>query len=105
MIESALAAKRKLTFGAIGKDEEHVHRRTKVFQERRLPQQPHKRLAPGDELLVRRIGGDQAKIDVGVRISPAPSVRAAEKRGYHPLIRLARRDKAIQEGPVVMRQL
>ena len=79
MIELALPAKRKFNFGPIGKNAENNVWQVEVFQEHRLTQQSDKRLAPGDEVLVSLIGGDQAKIKVGVCISRAPGIGAEEE--------------------------
>src|SRR5205807_7135710 len=95
--EDAHAAKAKFTFHPIGKNEENkvTAVTTIVFQKYRLTQPSYKSLAPGQEVLVRLIGSNQAEIKVGVGISRAPGIGAAQKSGHHPLICLASFYKAV----------
>jgi hypothetical protein len=88
-IELAFVAKRKFNLYPIEKNAENKVRKVEVVQQQRLTQQSDKRLAPGDEVLVSCISGDQAKIKVGVCIRCAPGIGAVEGSGHDTLICLA----------------
>jgi hypothetical protein len=105
VMEVALAAKSKFNFNTIGKSEENkVGIATmKVFQEHRLTQLSNKSLAPGKEVLVCLIYGDQVEVKVGVGIIRVPGIGSAEKSGHNLLICLASCYKAVHDDLVVLR--
>jgi hypothetical protein len=74
-----------------------------MFQEYWLSHQADKIARCRYESFVRLIGGDQAKIDVRMRISRAAGVGAAEKSRNDALIRLAGGHKTIQGGLMVIK--
>src|SRR5262249_29592146 len=103
VMELAFASKRKFNLCPIGKNAENKVREVEVFQQQRLTQQADKRLAPGDEVLVSCIGGDQAKIKVGVGIRRVPGIGAVKGGSHDTRIGLARYDKAVHDDLVVRR--
>jgi hypothetical protein len=105
MVKVALAANGEFSVCPIGEHAEHGHGRPKVLQEQDITQQLDKYLAFGDELLVRFIGRNEAKVEIRVGISLAPRVGAVEGSGDNPLIGLAGCDETVHDDLVLRRWL
>lgn len=98
VVEPARASEEDLTFGAVRKHEEHDAGQPEVLEEERFSEASDEFRSARDDIFVRLVLHDHAKVEVRVFVRFSPRMRASEEARDDPFVARTERRESVDDG-------